>query len=613
MHPLFLKKPDLIENLKSRAKATMIGFMTRTKIICTMGPAVSAYEKILELIDAGMNVARINFSHGTHEEHGKVIQNLKKAREAKKVPLAIMVDTKGPEIRLGHMKNDGVPVQAHQKILLIKKPIEGDDKQISLTPPEVLDSVEPGMRLLFDDGYIIANVVEVSAKGVLLEIQNPGIMKSHKSVSIPNAQVNLPAMTEQDVKDLIFACKNDADLIAASFIRSADHVFEIQKLLASQGKSDILVIAKIENSLGVQNFDSILQVADGIMVARGDLGVELPLEEVPRLQKMMIRKCIQVSKPVVTATQMLESMIKNPRPTRAEVSDVANAIYDSSSCVMLSGETAVGSYPIETVRMMKNIIREAEQDFSYKEFYGHSTALGFADVSTSVAGAAVQTAYSADAKAIFVFTNSGFTARLISRFRPEMPILALTPNTEAYHQMAVFWGVIPVKTQDNPSLPDAIKALSDFALKEKLVQCGDLVVITTGSPFWIKGTTNTMIVESIGDVVVRAQKGVGKQIHGKVLILHTPQQHSIEEVRGKIIVLSHCDSAYLPLLNHAVGIVLQNHPEDKDSEKEALNIAKTLDIPIVVRADGALSVLRDGQVVTLDPEKRVVYKGSANC
>jgi pyruvate kinase len=577
-----------------------------------MGPAVSDYEKILELIDAGMNVARINFSHGTHEEHCKVIQNLKKAREVKKVPLAIMVDTKGPEIRLGDMKNAAVSVQAHQKILLIKKAVIGDDKQISLTPPEVLDDVETGMRLLFDDGYIIAKVIEVSSRGVLLEMENSGIIKSHKSVSIPNAQVNLPAMTEQDISDITFACKNDVDLIAASFIRSADHVFEIQKLLASQGKSDILVIAKIENSLGVQNFDPILQVADGIMVARGDLGVELPLEKVPGLQKMMIRKCLQVAKPVTTATQMLESMITNPRPTRAEVSDVANAIYDSSSSVMLSGETAVGSYPIETVKMMKSIIHEAEQDFSYKDFFGHQVALGFADVSTSVTGAAVQTAYSADAKAIFVFTNSGHTARLISRFRPQMPIFAMTPSEKAYHQMAFFWGVIPVKTEVTPNVPDAIKTLSDYAVTTQLLQCGDLVVITTGSPFWIKGTTNTIIVESVGDVVVRAQKGMGKQIHGKILILHTSQQYTIEDVQGKIVVLSRCDNTYLPFLNHAIGIVLQNHPEDKESEKEALKIAKTLDIPIVVRADGALSVLRDGQVVTLDPVKRVVYKGNTS-
>ncbi len=584
--------------------------MTRTKIICTMGPAVSAYEKVLELIDAGMNVARINFSHGTHEEHKKVIATLKKAREAKGVPLAIMADTKGPEIRLGDMKDGGVSLDAGDRVWLVKKTVVGSEKEVSLTPAEVLESIEVGVRLLLDDGYIIAKAVEVSSKGVLIEIQNEGVLKSHKSVSIPNAAINLPAMTEQDVADIGFCCKQDIDLIAASFIRSAEHVFEIQKLLASEGKSNILVIAKIENSLGVQNFDAILQVADGIMVARGDLGVELPLEEVPRLQKMMIRKCYQVSKPVVTATQMLESMIKNPRPTRAEVSDVANAIYDSSSSVMLSGETAVGNYPIETVKMMKAITREAEEDFNYKDFYEHNAALGFADVSSSVSGAAVQTAYSADAKAIFVFTNSGFTARLISRFRPQMPIVALTPNEKAYHQMAFFWGVIPVKTHETPNVQEAIEVTSNFALREKIVQYGDLVVITTGSPFWVQGTTNTMIVESIGDVVVRAKKGMGRQIHGKVLILHTPGQHTVDEVRGKILVLSHCDSSYLPLLNHALGIVLQNHPEDKESEREALKIAKELDIPIVVRADEALAVLRDGQVVTLDPEKRVVYKGS---
>ncbi len=587
--------------------------MTRTKIICTMGPAVSSYEKILELMDAGMNVARINFSHGTHDDHRKVIQTLKKAREAKKVPLAIMADTKGPEIRLGLVKGGSVALEEGQKIRLVKATLEGDSEQVSLTPPEVLDALQPGMTLLFDDGYIIAKVIETKAESALIEVQNSGALKSQKSVSVPNCDMNLPAMTPQDASDIAFACKNDVDWIAASFIRSADHVFEIQKLLAAEGKSDILVIAKIENSLGVQNFDAILQVADGIMVARGDLGVELPLEEVPRLQKMMIRKCCQVAKPVVTATQMLESMIKNPRPTRAEVSDVANAIYDSSSCVMLSGETAMGNYPALTVQMMKRIIREAEQDFSYRDFYGFSTELGFSDVSTSVAGAAVQTAYSADAKAIFVFTNSGSTARLISRFRPEMPILALTPSEKAYHQMALYWGVVPFKTEELPTVQEAMTTLSQLALQDKLVQYGDLVVITTGSPFWIKGTTNTMMVESIGDVVVRAKKGMGKQIHGKVLILHTPQRHTIEEVRGKIVVLSHCDAAYLPLLNHAIGIVLQNHPEDKASEKEALKVAKTLDIPIVVRADGALAALRDGQVVTLDPEKKVVYKGSVEC
>ena len=461
--------------------------MRRTKIICTMGPAVSSYEKILELIDAGMNVARINFSHGTHEEHLQVIQNLKKARTAKKVPLAIMADTKGPEIRLGDIQD--ITVQAGQKILLSKKTGEG----VLLTPPEVLDSVEVGMRLLFDDGYVIAKALEKKSDGLVIEIENAGVLKSHKSVSIPEASINLPAMTQQDIADLDFVKKNDLDLVAASFIRSADHVKEIKKYLEP---TNILVMAKIENSLGVKNFDAILQAADGIMVARGDLGIELPLEEVPRLQKMMIRKSCEASKPVVTATQMLESMIKNPRPTRAEVSDVANAIYDSSSALMLSGETAVGSYPIETVKMMKRISETAENDFAYREFFSHQN-WGSDTVSQAVSRAAVQTAYTAQAKAIFAVSNSGSTAALISRFRPQMPILALTPNEKVYHQMAFFWGVIPIKTEVLKTVQEAITLATEQAKKSNIVQKNDLVVVTTGAPFFTKGTTNTMIVESI--------------------------------------------------------------------------------------------------------------------
>lgn len=465
--------------------------MTRTKIICTMGPAVDSEEMILKLIDAGMNVARINFSHSTHAEHAKVIEKLKKAREKKGVSIAIMVDTKGPEIRLGEIANGEMSLKKGDRIWLRRK------GEIELTPPEVLDSVKVGMHLLFDDGYIQGKVIAKTKEGVEVKVLNPGVLKSHKNVTLPEAQVKLPAMTPQDKKDLAFACEHDVDLIAASFIRSAHHVEEIKKLLDSKGKQNILVIAKIESGEGVQNFDAILEVADGIMVARGDLGVELPLEEVPTLQKMMIRKCEQVSKPVVTATQMLESMIHNPRPTRAEVSDVANAIYDSSSAVMLSGETAVGKYPIETVQMMKRVIQQTELDFQFRDFYDKHVAAGFSDVATSVAAAAVQTAYTAKAKAIFVFTCSGITARLISRFRPQMPVIALTPSEKTYHQLAMEWGIIPTKTSAPLSLEEAIAMTATFAKKHKLVGRGDLVVITTGSPFWMKGSTNTMIVESI--------------------------------------------------------------------------------------------------------------------
>lgn len=468
-----------------------ITIKTRTKIICTIGPAVSSYEMILKLIDAGMDVARLNFSHGTQEEHLQVINNLKKARAEKKVPLAIMLDTKGPEIRVGKLEGDQVELKAGQKILA------GKGGAISITPPIVLGSLKVGEAVLFDDGCIISKVVEKTNEGVLLEIQNNGILKSHKGVNIPNSRTPLPAMTEQDVKDIIFGCTHDVDLVAASFIRSADHVMEIKKLLNKQNKPDILVIAKIENSEGVDHFDNIIEVADGIMVARGDLGVELPLKRVPHLQKMMIRKCYTACKPVIVATQMLESMIHNPRPTRAEVSDVANAIYDSTSCVMLSGETAVGKYPIETLKMMKSIIEETEKDFDYRNFFDHTARQNAHDVSSSVALSSVNVAYTIKCKAIFAFTNSGHTARLISRYRPSMPIVALTANPKVYHQMAINWGVIPVDTFHATNAEEAFSQISAFALRHNLVHPDDHVVVTSGSPFGIRGTTNNMTIRTI--------------------------------------------------------------------------------------------------------------------
>lgn len=583
---------------------------TRTKIICTIGPAVRTYEKILQLIDAGMNVARINFSHGTQDEHLKTIEMLKKARDERKMPLAIMLDTKGPEIRVGQVRNDQFQVKAGQRLLLVKEEIVGDENHIQVTPPVVIDTLNVGMRVLIDDGYIITHVIEKRREGVVVEIENPGWIKDHKGINIPGVDIALPAMTEQDVSDITFGCKHDVDIIAASFIRSADHVLEIKSLLTHQKKSEIIVIAKIENSLGVQNFDGIIQVADGIMVARGDLGVELPLEEVPRLQKMMIRKCYQIGKPVITATQMLESMIKNPRPTRAEVSDVANAIYDSTSAVMLSGETAVGQYPIETVKMMKNIVEEAEKDFNYREFFSRDSRVDFNDVSNSVGLASVKTAYSAQAKGIFCFTSSGFTARVVSRFRPEMPIVVLTPQHKVYHQMALNWGVIPAEPANAENAQQALALTTCFALKKGIVRYGDLVVVTAGAPFGVSGTTNMMLVESIGDVLVRGHSRPGRRIHGKVTLLHASDEKRHAEVRDRIVVISRCDDSYLPLLKHALGIVLQNHPEDRDSEQFALHVAKALDIPILTRADGAMSLLTDGQTVTLDPHKGLVYKGS---
>ncbi|MEI8365175.1 MAG: pyruvate kinase [Parachlamydiaceae bacterium] len=583
--------------------------MIRTKIICTIGPAVNTYEKIKALALAGMNVARLNFSHGTHDEHLKVINIIKDVRKELKIPLAIMLDTKGPEIRLRSIKDGEVYLETGARWLLVKDDIVGDQFRIAITPACVLDKLQPDMKILFDDGYISAHVVEVAGNGVVVEIENSGVVRSGKGVNVPNVSLDLPAFTEKDVADIRFGCRNEIDIIAASFVRSAEHVLAIKRLLEEEKRGDILIIAKIENSEGVQNFDNIIQVADGIMIARGDLGVEVPLSHVPKLQKMMIRKCYLAGKPSVTATQMLESMINNPRPTRAEVSDVANAIYDSTTAVMLSGETAIGKYPLQVVQVMKSVVMEAEQDFDYRNFFDFHAKLVYHDVPSALTLAAVKTAYSSNAKAIFACTSSGTTARLLARLRPSIPILAMTSNERSYHQMVLNWGVTPILGGECHTLAEAFHMISEYALERHVVSNGDLVVVTAGYPFGIAGTTNTMLVESIGDVLVRGESGVGRFIHGNISVLLSAEAKRPYAVRGQLLLMAKCDESYLPLIEESAGIILQNHIDDAASEKFALQIAEKLGKTAIVRADGALRTLKEGQLVTLDPGKALVYKG----
>lgn len=474
---------------------------TRTKIICTMGPAVNTLEKIKELMQAGMTVARLNLSHGTHDEHKQVIELLKLAREQLALPLAIMLDTKGPEIRLGKIGEPALQLTKGHRWTLVKEPIVGDTQRVFVNPPSVLEQLKVGMTVLFDNGYISSKVVEINLEGVVVEIQNAGLVSSSKGVNVPNANLGLPAVTPQDIKDIKFGCENDIDVIAASFVRCAEHVATIKKLLEAQSKPEVRVLAKIENAEGVDNFDEILQISDGIMIARGDLGVEIPLSQVPILQKKMIRKCHIAGKPSVTATQMLESMINNPRPTRAETSDIANAVYDSTSAVMLSGETAVGKYPVEAVHIMRTIVEEAERDFQYRVYFDQHfdqhVKVVYHDVPSSIALAAVKTAYSSHAKAIFAFTETGSTVRLLARLRPEIPIIALTPSKKCFHQLALDWGTVPLYTPTSKNIQDAFKTICRLALEKGFVAYGDLVVVTAGFPFGVSGTTNMMMVETI--------------------------------------------------------------------------------------------------------------------
>jgi len=585
-----------------------MGFI-RTKIVCTIGPSVASYEKMVELIHAGMNVARINFSHGTQDEHLITINNLKKAREATQNPLAIMLDTKGPEIRIGKIVGNEVKTTPGMRLKLVGKPSK-DPLHIPVHPFEALESVASGMAILFDDGYIVSKAIKVEKDQIEVEIQFAGVLKSGKKVNVPEAHLKLPAMTPEDISDLKFGCAQDIDLVAASFIRSAHHVQAIKEFLAKEGKPEILVISKIESSEGIKNLDHIIQVSDGIMVARGDLGVELDLALVPKLQKLMIRKCYQACKPVVTATQMLESMIVNPRPTRAEVSDVANAIYDGSSAVMLSGETATGKYPIEVVQCMKKIVEVSEADFNYREFFEERALRDYHDAASALSLAAVQTAYSANARAIFVFTTSGRTAQLVARLRPSMPILAMTPSMKVYQQLSLNWGVIPVFFPKCSNVREAFHAASSFALKRGLISFGDVVVFTAGSPFGKKGTTNMMMLENIGDVVVRGYKGLGRKVQGQVTILLSPEERDPESLRGRLVVMAHCDHTFLHVLKFAAGMIVQNFISDTESETYAATLAKNYGISMICRADGATAVLREGEVVTLDPHRGLIYRGT---
>lgn len=586
--------------------------LTRTKIVCTIGPAVSSYEKILELIDAGMNVARLNFSHGSHEDHLETINFLKKARLEKNVPLSIMLDTHGPKIRVGKLPKDAITLKVGDRLKLVEKEREKSD-EIPVHPFEVVGAMKCAMTVLFDDGYIIGEVVEKTVNGALIEIKNPGVLKTGKGVSIPGAHIPLPALTKGDIDDLKFGCLHDVDYVAASFIRSAHHVLTIKDLLAKEGKPEIQVIAKIESTQGIDHFDSIVQVADGIMVARGDLGVEVDLALVPKYQKMMIRKCYQACKPVVTATQMLESMITNPRPTRAEVSDVANAIYDGTSLVMLSGETAVGKYPIETVKRMRSIVQEAENDFNYHDFFLQNSQRDYHDASSAVALAAVKTAYSTNAKCIFAFTTSGQTAKLLSRLRPQMPIIAVTPSKKNFNQLALNWGVIPVLAEGCSNIKEAFSAASQMAMGKGLISFGDVVVVTAGSPFGKKGSTNMMMVESIGEILVRGHRGFGPKISGRVLFVLASEAYLPQELERRLVVIPHCDQTFLPALKKAAGIILQNFIGDTASEKFVALAAKTYGISVMSRADGAMSILKEGEEVTLDPQKGLIYRGTEEC
>ena len=479
----------------------------KTKIVCTLGPSTDKEGVLKRLIEEGMNVARFNFSHGDHEEQLGRLQMLQKLRKELKRPVAALLDTKGPEIRLRDFTDGKVELKDGQTFTLTTDEIMGDAKRVSITYKNLPEDVKPGDRILIDDGLIGMEVKEIKVtsgakadkdgnkpKDIICQVLNGGVISNRKGVNVPNVELSMPYISEKDYGDIVFAVEHDYDFIAASFVRTADDVLAIRKILAEKGGEDINIIAKIENMQGVQNIDDIIRVSDGIMVARGDMGVEIPLEEVPVLQKQMIKKAVAQGKHVITATQMLESMITNPRPTRAETADVANAIYDGTTAIMLSGESAAGAYPIEAVKTMARIAERTEQDIDYKSRLKKVEDEDDTDITTAISHACCTTAMDLNASAIITVTMSGFTAGMISRYKPGCPIIGCSVNPRVCRQLSLSWGVAPLLIEKEDKADVLFEEATRAAEKAGYIKKGDIVVLTAGVPLGISGRTNMIRV-----------------------------------------------------------------------------------------------------------------------
>ncbi len=472
--------------------------LRKTKIICTLGPAVDSEDMIVALIKGGMNGARFNFSHGSHPEHLERLNRLKAIRDRMGSPVATILDTKGPEIRIRSFESKTVDLTAGETFTLTVEDVPGTARRVSVTYPRLHEEVIPGQEILIDDGLVAMRVREIQGFDIICEVENGGTLSANKSINIPGARIQLPALTEKDVADIRFGVENDFDFIAASFVRRPADVEAVRQVLHDCGGDQVKIIAKIENQEGIDNLDGILEAADGVMVARGDLGVEIPADKVPALQKQMIRKGLQAGKPVITATQMLDSMMRNPRPTRAEVSDVANAVYDGTSCVMLSGETAGGKYPVEALAAMLEIVTEAEGSIDYwKRFQKQLVITTSNNINDAITHTCCLTARDLNATAILAASSSGRTARMICRFRPACPVAALTMHEKTRRQLSICWGVIPFLTGEVNSTDRIFSLSAEVAVKEGLVQPGDTVVITAGVPLGQSGSTNLIKAQVI--------------------------------------------------------------------------------------------------------------------
>jgi pyruvate kinase len=584
--------------------------LRKTKIVCTIGPASESVEKLTQLIEAGMNVARLNFSHGDFEEHGQRIQNIREASKLTGKTVAILLDTKGPEIRTNNMVNGTIELKSGDNIIISMIEVEGTTEKFSITYPGLIDDVHVGSKILLDDGLIGLEVLHIDKEQneIQTKILNSGTLKNKKGVNVPGVSVKLPGITEKDTNDIIFGIEQGVDFIAASFVRRASDVLEIRQLLEEKQATHIHIIPKIENQEGVDNIEEILEVSDGLMVARGDLGVEIPAEEVPLVQKMLIKKCNTQGKPVITATQMLDSMQRNPRPTRAEASDVANAIFDGTDAIMLSGETAAGIYPVEAVQTMHNIASRAEQALDHKEILSARSKNSEHNLTDAIGQSVAHTALNLDVNAIITPTESGHTARMISKYRTKAPIVAVTANDHVCRRLALVWGVYPQLGRICSSTDEMLDSAVEDSLNSGLVKHGDLVVITAGVPVGEAGTTNMMKIHVVGDIITRAQ-GIGrKSAFGKVVIAQNAGE-AIEKVKpGSILVTIGSDRDMMPAIEKCAALITQEGGLTGHAAVVGLNLG----IPVIVGVENAIELFRDGQEITVDATRGVIYNGHAS-
>lgn len=581
--------------------------MKKTKIVCTIGPASEKVEQLVQMIDAGMNVARLNFSHGDFEEHGARIINIREASKRTGKMVAILLDTKGPEMRTHNMKDGLVEFETGDVVRISMTEVEGTREKFSITYPELINDIEVGTHILLDDGLIDLEITELDHANneIVVLVQNPGILKNKKGVNVPGVSVNLPGITDKDAADIRFGLKNDIDYIAASFVRRASDVLEITQILEEENMTHVQIIPKIENQEGVDNIDEILKVSNGIMVARGDLGVEIPTEEVPIVQKALIQKCNQAGKPVITATQMLDSMQQNPRPTRAEASDVANAIFDGTDAIMLSGETAAGDYPIEAVQTMTRIAIRTEEALVNQDAFALK-AYSQTDMTEAIGQSVGHTARNLNIQTIVAATESGHTARMIAKYRPKANIVAVTFTERQMRGLALTWGAYPVVSEKPASTDDMFHLATKIAQETGFATAGDLIIITAGVPVGERGTTNLMKIQLIGTKLVSGQ-GVGTDaVIGKAIVATSAEEANKNAVEGGILVVKTTDKDYLPAIEKSSALVV----EQGGLTSHAAVIAIAMNIPVIVNVENATTLIKNDELITVDSRRGIVYRGA---